>query len=166
MDEAALAARILERFQQQLGPEHFPTFDRWVDTLNDWASCDSLCTQVIGPVVCRHPALVRRLRPWTRSAERWRRRASMVSLIPLARTGDRLSEVLEMADRLLGDADDMVRKGVGWLLKEATRRRADEIVAYLIANRERTSRLVLRYASEKLTQPERARVLATPRRAP
>jgi 3-methyladenine DNA glycosylase AlkD len=163
MDEAALAARMLERFGRQLGPEHYPMFDRWVDSLNDWASCDSLCTQVFGPVIRDHPALMRRLAPWTRSPHRWRRRASMVSLIPLARTGERLSDVLKMADRLLGDTDDMVRKGVGWLLKEATRRRADAVVAYLIANRERTSRLVLRYASEKLTGAQRASVLGSSR---
>jgi 3-methyladenine DNA glycosylase AlkD len=159
MDEAALAARVLSRFGRELGPEHFERFDRWIDHLADWASCDSLCTQVIGPVVRDHPALIRRVAPWTRSPHRWRRRAAAVSLIPLARTGEHLADVLRMADRLLGDADDMVQKGVGWLLKEAARTRRDEVTAYLIANRDKTSRLVLRYASEKLPPAQRARVL-------
>jgi 3-methyladenine DNA glycosylase AlkD len=103
--------------------------------------------------------MIRRVVPWTRAHSRWRRRAAAVSLIPLARTGQRLPEVLRMADRLLGDRDVMVQKGVGWLLKEATRRRADQVVAYLVKNRHRTSRLVLRYASEKLSPAERRRVL-------
>jgi 3-methyladenine DNA glycosylase AlkD len=64
-----------------------------------------------------------------------------------------------MTDRLLGDPDEMVQKGAGWLLKEATSKRAREVVAYLIAKRDLTTRLVLRYASEKLTPAQRARVL-------
>jgi 3-methyladenine DNA glycosylase AlkD len=164
MDEAALAARILVRFAGQLTPVHFAAFDRWVDRLDYWASCDSLSTQVIGPVVRDHPGLIRRLVPWTRAPHRWRRRAAMVSLIPRARTGKGLPEIFAMTDRLLGDPDDMVQKGVGWLLKEATRHRADEVIAYLIANRTHTSRLVLRYASENLTPAQRARVLGAPAR--
>jgi 3-methyladenine DNA glycosylase AlkD len=68
--------------------------------------------------------------------------------------------ILRVADRLLGDPDPMVQKGVGWLLKEATRRRADRIVAYLVRRRHRTSRLVLRYASEKLPPAQRRLVLS------
>jgi 3-methyladenine DNA glycosylase AlkD len=159
MDEAALAVRILERFGRHLTPAHFGTFDRWVNFLNDWASCDSLCCQIIGPLVRDHPALIRRLAPWARSRHRWRRRAAAVSMIPLARTGERLSEILAMADRMLGDADPMVQKGVGWLLKEATKKKAGEVVTYLVANRDRTTRLVLRYACENLSPAHRRRVL-------
>ncbi|MDR7419584.1 MAG: DNA alkylation repair protein [Armatimonadota bacterium] len=165
MDDAALAVRILTKFGRDLGPEYFSRFDRWVDSLRDWASTDSLSTQVIGRVVREHPALIRRLGVWTRSPHRWRRRASLVSLIPLAHTGEHLDRIFTMAGRLLGDADDMVQKAVGWLLKEATRRRRREVIRYLVANRDRTTRLVLRYASEKLTPAERARVLGRARAA-
>ena len=158
MDEAALAARILQRFGRHLTPAHFGTFDRWVSFLNDWASCDSLCCQIIGPLVRDHPALIRRLVPWTRSRHRWRRRAAAVSMIPLARTGERLPEILNMADRMLGDADTMVQKGVGWLLKETTKK-GGEVATYLTANRDRTTRLVLRYACENLSPAHRRRVL-------
>jgi 3-methyladenine DNA glycosylase AlkD len=163
MDEAALAARILARFSRNLEPAHFATFDRWVGWLQDWASCDSLCGQLLGPLIRRHPELMRRVVPWTRASLRWRRRASVVCLIPLARHGERLPEIFPIADRVLGDDDDMVQKGVGWLLKEGTRRRPDAVIRYLMANRRRTSRLVLRYATELLPPAKRARVLATGR---
>lgn len=163
LDEAALAVRILERFGRHLTPAHFGTFDRWVGFLNDWASCDSLCCKIIGPLIRDHPVLIRRLAPWTRSRHRWRRRAAAVSMIPLARTGERLPEILDMADRLLGDTDLMVQKGVGWLLKEATKKKAGKVVTYLVVNRDRTTRLVLRYACENLSPAHRRRVLGSPR---
>jgi 3-methyladenine DNA glycosylase AlkD len=160
MDEAALATGIIGRFKRHLVPAHFATLNRWVDGLQDWASTDSLCGDLIGPLICAYPDLIMRVVPWTRSRHRWRRRAAAVSLIPLARTGERLPAILRVADRLLGDPDPMVQKGVGWLLKEATKRRADMIVAYLVSHRHRTSRLVLRYASEKLPAGQRRRVLS------
>jgi 3-methyladenine DNA glycosylase AlkD len=159
VDEAALAARVVGRFSRALTPSHFATFDRWLDSLRDWASCDSLCGQLLGPLIRRHPALIRRVVSWTRARHRWRRRASVVCLVPLARHGERLPDVLAIADRVLGDEDDMVQKGVGWLLKEGTRRRSDVIIPYLVANRDRTSRLVLRYACELLPPRARTRVL-------
>ncbi len=159
MDEAAVATGIVARFQRHLTPAHFATLHRWVDGVQDWASCDSLCGDLIGPLIREHPQLIGRVVPWTRSRHRWRRRAAAVSLISLARTGERLPEILRVADRLLGNPDVMVQKGVGWLLKEATRRRADAIVAYLVNKGPNTSRLVLRYASEKLSPAQRRRVL-------
>jgi 3-methyladenine DNA glycosylase AlkD len=53
----------------------------------------------------------------------------------------------------------MVQKGVGWMLKEASKRRPEEVRKYLLKWRQRTSALVLRYASEKL--PAEKRVLKT-----
>lgn len=41
--------------------------------------------------------------------------------VPIARKGDMLDQVFRIADRLMTDGDDMVRKGMGWLLKEASK---------------------------------------------
>ena len=54
----------------------------------------------------------------------------------------------------------MVQKGVGWLLKETYPKRPAEVVRFLLARRKKTTRLVLRYAAEKLTAADKARVLA------
>ena len=82
-----------------------------------------------------------------------------MSLVPIARKGEMLDEIFRIADRLMIDGDDMVQKGVGWLLKEASRKHPNEVREYLLKWRERTSALVLRYASEKL--PKDKRVLKT-----
>jgi 3-methyladenine DNA glycosylase AlkD len=58
------------------------------------------------------------------------------------------------------DEDDMVQKGVGWLLKETYPKKAAEVVRFLVANRTKTTRMVLRYAAEKMTAADKARVLA------
>jgi len=76
------------------------------------------------------------------------RRASAVSLIVPAKHGKFLKESIEIADLLLTDTDDMVQKGYGWLLKEASRKHTDEVFAYVMKNKRRMPRTALRYAIE------------------
>ncbi len=156
---SSVALRILERFGRQLEPSHFPVFDGWVDYLTNWATTDHLCTKIIAVTVKKDPGLVVKLLDWTGSDNRWRRRAAAVSLVPIARRGEMLGDVFRVADRLMTDGDDMVQKGVGWMLKEASKSTPEEVRAYLLRWREESPALILRYASEKL--PKGMKVLKT-----
>ncbi|MCW4037036.1 MAG: DNA alkylation repair protein [Candidatus Bathyarchaeota archaeon] len=159
LEEASIGVRLLKRMTRLFTPELFEVFDEWVDHLTNWANTDGLSTWLISETVRLEPGLTERLLRWTESENRWRRRAAVVSFVPIARRGEMLEEVFKIADRLMTDGDDMVQKGVGWLLKEASREHPDEVRDYLLRWRELTSALVLRYASEKL--PREMRVLKT-----
>jgi len=89
---------------------------------------------------------------WTKSPNRWMRRAAAVSLIIPAKHGKFLKESLEIADILLTDSDDMVQKGYGWLLKEASRKHRTEVYDFVIRNKRSMPRTALRYAIELLPQ--------------
>jgi 3-methyladenine DNA glycosylase AlkD len=66
-----------------------------------------------------------------------------------------LDEIFDTADRLLMDDDDLVRKGYGWMLKEASNRFPDRVFAYVIMNKGVMPRTALRYAIEKLPHHRR-----------
>jgi len=174
LEEGGVGVTIMEGFVRDLGPEHYPVFDRWIEHCSNWAAVDVLCGRVIGPVMREHGPPVDRLLKWTRSRNRWRRRAAAVCLIPAARRSLHHDAVFKVADRLMPDEDDMVRKGVGWLLKVTADADRKRVIRYLQQwkapspaeaglrsprRRHRTSRLVLRYASEKMTAAERRLVL-------
>jgi len=159
LDEQMVAVALLSKVKRRLTAEHMGRLDEWVDCLSNWASVDSFCTRVVGAVVGREPGALERLSVWAASPSRWRRRAAAVSLVPAARRGAYLREALGLADLLIMDRDDMVQKGVGWMLKEASKLHRDEVRRYLLGWRERAPALVLRYASEKL--PPGQRVLKT-----
>jgi 3-methyladenine DNA glycosylase AlkD len=154
---AVVGDYMLSRMKRHLTPGHFHTFDSWVDTLTNWANTDGMCTGFVSETVRKDPKLTERLLEWTGSENRWRRRAAAVSLVPIARRGEMLDDTFRIADRLMEDQDYMVQKGVGWLLKEASKKHPKEVREYLLRWRMRTSALVLRYASEKL--PTDMRVL-------
>jgi 3-methyladenine DNA glycosylase AlkD len=59
-----------------------------------------------------------KLARWTKSTNRWKRRAAAVSLIQEAKQGRNTQTIFRICRMLRGDTDDMVRKGVGWLFKK------------------------------------------------
>ena len=150
LDAASVGLKMLDRFRKKLRAEHFPLFDKWVDYLNNWASTDSLSAHLICECIKDDPSLVEQLIKWTASDNRWRRRAAAVSMVPIARKGGMLEDVFRIADLLMADGDDMVQKGVGWMLKEASHEHPQEIHDYLVKWKPETAALTLRYASEKL----------------
>lgn len=78
------------------------------------------------------------------------RRAGAVSLIIPARRGKFLKDILEIADLLLIDEDDLVQKGYGWMLKAASQAHEREIFEYVMKNKNVMPRTALRYAIEKM----------------
>jgi 3-methyladenine DNA glycosylase AlkD len=69
-------------------------------------------------------------------------------------------EIVRVSEALLADRDDIVQKGLGWLLREAAKADPKTTVPYLLRIRQRAPRLVLRTACETLTPAMRARVLS------
>lgn len=140
-------------------PDDFKTFEKWVSLyVNNWASCDTLCNHTIGEFIEMYPAYLSRLKIMAKSDNRWMRRASAVSLIIPARKGKFLTDILEIADVLLLDNDDLVQKGYGWMLKAASQSHQQEIFDYVIKNKSIMPRTALRYAIEKM--PKELRVIA------
>ena len=81
---------------------------------------------------------------------RWHQRAAAVSLIHSTRQHKHFDPMQRITEMLLASDDDMVQKGLGWLLREAAKVNPKQTAAYLMTIRERSPRLVLRTACETL----------------
>ncbi|MDD1663882.1 MAG: DNA alkylation repair protein [Methanomicrobiales archaeon] len=150
-EEAFIASDWVYRLRKEYEPGDLALFERWIgEYIDNWAKCDTFCNHALGAFVERFPSSIENLKGWTRSGNRWFRRAAAVTLILPARKGMFLPEILEIADLLLGDEDDLVQKGCGWLLKEASRTHAREVFEYVMARKREMPRTMLRYAIEKM----------------
>jgi len=137
-------------------------FEFWLKNyVSNWAACDGLCGP-IGLFIMRFPRSVSRTFRWTQSKSRWFRRASAVSLIPALRKGLLFREALKTADAVLLDKDDMVQKGYGWMLKEASNVFPEEVFNFVNARKTRMPRTALRYAIEKLPANRRKLLMKRP----
>lgn len=158
LEEGLAVETLMEPFLKQLTPEHWPALDRWADYLSNWAVTDGVSAHVIGSLIERRPELAERLVAWTGSENRWRRRSACVSLvIPVRRGVVGPEAVFAVTDCLMGDRDDMVQKGAGWLLRDLSITHQDEVVEYL-KKYPLAGRTLVRYALEKMPEEVRQAV--------
>jgi 3-methyladenine DNA glycosylase AlkD len=159
LDEKNVAVMLLEKAVASFGDSEFKLLERWLDRVSSWADHDALVHCLLGPLIAADRKRAALVFVWAKSDNRWHRRAAAVSLIRAARARKHFDEIVRVTDVLLNDKDDMVRKGLGWLLRKSAKFNARETVPLLMNIQDRAPRLVLRTACETLSGPERARVL-------
>jgi 3-methyladenine DNA glycosylase AlkD len=160
LEEKIAAVFLLEKLDAEFGDREFKLFESWLDRVNSWADHDGLVHCLISPMVAAKPARARAVFRWAKSSNRWRRRAACVALIRGTRAKMFFPEITKLSDSLLADEDDMVQKGLGWLLRETAKFDAKRTVPYLMKIRGHAPRLVLRTACETLPPAEIRRILA------
>jgi 3-methyladenine DNA glycosylase AlkD len=161
-EEKNVAVFLLENITAGFGDEEFRLLESWLPRISNWSDHDALVHYLIAPMIVAKPARAERVFRWAKSKNRWHRRAACVALIQGTRRKMFFSEITRLSGLLLSDEDDMVQKGLGWLLRETAKADARRTVPYLMSIRERASRLVLRTACETLPAGIRKRVLTAP----
>ena len=161
LEEKIAAVFLLEKLDGEFGDAEFKLFETWLDRISSWSDHDALVHDLIAPMIASRPARAKTVFRWAKSPSRWHRRAACVALIRGSRAKIFLPEIIKLSDFLLSDEDDMVQKGLGWLLRETAKFDAKRTVPYLMKIRGRAPRLVLRTACETLPPAVRKRVLAS-----
>jgi 3-methyladenine DNA glycosylase AlkD len=161
-EEKNIAVFLLENITDKLGDAEFRLFESWLPRISNWSDHDGLVHYLIAPMMVAKPARASRIFHWAKSRNRWFRRAACVALIQGARRKMFFSRIVRVSGILLSDQDDMVQKGLGWLLRETAKADAQRAVPYLMSIRERAPRLVLRTACETLPIATRRKILIFP----
>ena len=162
-EEAFIALQWAYWLHEEYEPGDFAIFESWIEKyINNWAKCDTLCNHAVGSFVERYPHYIDNLKKWTTSGNLWLRRASAVTLIIPAKKGKFLSDIFQIADSLLQDKDDLVQKGYGWMLKEASIEHQEEVLDYIIRNKVLMPRTALRYAIERMPKDLKKKAMAKP----
>lgn len=159
-EEAFLVAAWLPKMAKQFEKDDINIFREWIDKyLNNWAKIDSFCNHPVADHLAKFPDDIDEIMSWVNSNNRWMQRAAAVSLILPARRGNYLAEAFQIADALITSRDDMVQKGYGWLLKEASRQHQKEVFDYVVRNKTIMPRTALRYAIEKMPEDIRKKAM-------
>ncbi|MDD1705871.1 MAG: DNA alkylation repair protein [Methanoregulaceae archaeon] len=160
LEESFIVSTWAHALSDRFEPGDLATFERWIDTwITNWAACDGFCNHAVGDFMTKYPERVADLKRWAISPNRWMRRAACVSLIVPAKHGEFLPDVFNLAGLVLTDPDDMVQKGYGWLLKEASRKHPSEVFAYVMRNKGVMPRTALRYAIELMPREMKAEAM-------
>ncbi|MFO0837613.1 MAG: DNA alkylation repair protein [Phycisphaerae bacterium] len=146
-EELLFAQGILERFRRKLDPAMWSRVDAWIDAIDNWEVCDQLSKNIAAELVTRTPALARDLREWARSDNPWRRRFALAASTALNQGGrSDVRLALDICEPLMRETEPIVQKAVGWALREAARKDAKAVDAFLDAQRDRALPRILREA--------------------
>jgi 3-methyladenine DNA glycosylase AlkD len=160
LEEGAVVIYFYRRLGKQCGAPEFRLFEKWIDRyVHNWAHCDGVSSWLLASCIANDPGLIAKLPAWTGSRNRWKRRAAAVALLQEGKRGRHTKDIFRIATPLMADPDDMVQKGVGWLLKETYPKKPREVVQFLQPWKSCAPRLLLRYAAEKMTAHDRAALL-------
>jgi 3-methyladenine DNA glycosylase AlkD len=156
---------VLGRYERQFPRSLLTRTRRWIDAgwFRNWAAIDGLCPAVTTPLIREYPGLVPRVTRWGSSRNHWLRRASVVTLVPFARRGECLDEAYGLVASLLDDAEDLMHKACGWLLREAGKTDMKRLERFLLAHGPTVPRTTVRYAIERFPETRRRRLLVRTR---
>jgi 3-methyladenine DNA glycosylase AlkD len=161
LETKGVGIEVMACYRRDFTPALLPAWKRWLarNYSSNWATTDSICGSLIGPLLLAHPKFLTQLRAWSRDRNMWVRRASAVALIPSVRRGEALDLGYEIAKRLHVDREDLIQKAVGWMLREAGKADAARLERYLRANGASIPRTTLRYAIERFAPARRRELL-------
>jgi 3-methyladenine DNA glycosylase AlkD len=112
-----------------------------------WALVDTLAVSVAGDLVERHPSLNTDLDRWSGDTDFWIRRSSLLALLrPLRRGEGDFERFTRYADAMLDEQEFFIRKAIGWVLRETSKKRPDLVYSWLAPRTGRASGVTMREA--------------------
>ncbi|MDR3250466.1 MAG: DNA alkylation repair protein [Tannerella sp.] len=155
--EARLCALIIlcERFKsssEERREEIFKFYLDHISSVNNWDLVDLSCPVVLGGYLIDKERDV--LYKLAVGNNIWERRISIVSTFAFIRNGD-FDDTLKLSKILLMYRHDIIRKAVGWTLREIGKYDVKTLSSFLEEHAATMPRTSLRYAIEHYPEPER-----------
>jgi 3-methyladenine DNA glycosylase AlkD len=123
--------------------------------IDSWAAVDTFASYLSGPAWREGQVPDRVIHRWAKSADRWWRRAALVSTVPLNNRGrggrGDAARTLRICEMLRDDRDDMVVKAMSWALRELAKRDAKAVRGFMKQHSGKLAARVGREVGNKLT---------------
>ncbi|MFX0031859.1 MAG: DNA alkylation repair protein [Candidatus Hermodarchaeota archaeon] len=161
--QTSFGLKLLELSLTELTPKNFDYIDNIVSNFTGWGPTDSFSLYIMQPLLNKYPIEVKRLlEKWNRSQHLWKKRASVVVFTrKVGASGEYIDYLLKLCDNLIWDKEDLVRKAVGWALKDnMIGKNKEKVLKYVKKLREMgVSSTITLYAIRKLKGKEREEIL-------
>jgi 3-methyladenine DNA glycosylase AlkD len=132
-DLRSVAIALLERNEGVLSARDLPWLIGLARAGACWAHVDFLVTKVIGPILERTGDVARWSRTWAADEDFWIRRVALLGqLRPLRRGGGDFALFTELAVPMLPEREFFIRKAIGWILREVSKRRPVLVRDFLV----------------------------------
>lgn len=153
------ATFVIDRVDLAL--DDLPLVERLLREARTWALVDSIAPYCLARLADREPVVDATVAGWGSDPDFWIRRAALLRhLVPLREGRGSLTAFGAVADPLLEDREFFVRKAIGWVLREASKRDPEPVAAWIAPRVGRMSGLTFREATRRLPEPLRLELRA------
>lgn len=156
--ERRMAATIvLDR--ARLGPHDLALLERMLREARTWALVDGIAPRSLADLADRSKEVDAVVSGWGADADHWIRRSALLRhLIPLREGRGSLEAFGAVADPLLADREFFIRKAIGWVLREASKRDPEAVAAWIAPRAQAMSGLTFREATRRLPEDVQQRL--------
>ncbi len=123
------------------------------DRVNNWDLVDLAAYYVVGKYLADKPRDI--LYKLARSKDMWERRSSILATAHFILKMKQTDVTFTIAEMLVNDKEDLVRKATGWMLRTAGDKDRKALLGFLDEYAATMPRVLLRYSIEKLDKNER-----------
>jgi 3-methyladenine DNA glycosylase AlkD len=157
---------LLSRSAKRLEERDLPWLIGLIRRSKTWAHVDWLAGEVIASVVGESRSALRTLPAWARDEVFWVRRTALLAQLPqLRRERGDFELFARMAASMLGEREFFIRKAIGWVLREVSKKRPKLVFEFLREHRGEVSGLTLREGAKYLSPAQRRRLDLPPKAA-
>ena len=155
----SVSIALLGRYTARLRDSDLPWLVGLVRSSDTWAHVDWLAADIIGGVVERYPASLKRLPVWAKDRSFWvRRTALLAQLRVLSRGAGDFGLFARLAAGMLDEREFFIRKAIGWILREVSKKRPELTYGFLGDHRGAVSSLSLQEGAKYLPAPMRTKL--------
>jgi 3-methyladenine DNA glycosylase AlkD len=155
--------KLLQISIAELNPQNFAFLDEMLGYITDWGPTDAFSLYIMQPLLRTYPNETKQLlKQWNASDHLWKKRASVVTFTrKIGKEGKFVDFLLELCNNLIWDNEDLVRKGIGWALKDnMIGENKEKVLNYVkVLRKKGVSSTITLYAIRRLKGKERADVL-------
>jgi 3-methyladenine DNA glycosylase AlkD len=165
-DVRSVAIAVMEKRVKLLQREDLPWIVGLVRKSACWAHVDWLATQVVEPLLQRTSPGLPEVEAWAADEDFWVRRTALLSQLRALRSGGGdFALFARIAAPMLPEKEFFIRKAIGWVLREVSKKRPELVFQFLRAHPGKLSGLTFREASKHLPE-EMKRELVRGKAAP
>jgi 3-methyladenine DNA glycosylase AlkD len=156
------AVELLSARAGELTADDLALIETLIRKAAGWALVDPLSGDIAGRIALAHPGGAwPRIDAWAADTDFWVRRSALVSLLPGIRAGQPDTARLDRyAVAMLGETEFFIRKAIGWVLRELSKKNPGYVAAWTGRHLSEMSGVTFREAVRRLPAPDAERLIA------